>query len=205
MAEAKTKRETVVESVTLENGRVTTFAGKRKMNKLPIFNEDGSYSGLEVEFRNGGYRFYPLNRALAEKTLAHGHSQKMGDEVASVEEYDDMILAMDELHEQLAKGEWGVTREGGSMSGASTVIQALIRVTGKSLDQVKAFLAEKLAQYQAKAKENGEEFTRADLYKSFKAAPSLKDAIAQIEAEKAAKSSKKTKLDAEGALVELAA
>lgn len=203
MAEAKAKKE--VESIALEDGRTVEFAGKRKMNKDIQIDAAGSLTGLRIDFRNGSTRTYPVNPVFLQQFAGHGMSQKYGDEVAGVEDVDDMVVYIDDLHEQIyTKGEWGVRREGGGgMSGAAVVIKALMLHTGKSLEVVKTFLQSKLEQAQAKAAEVGEEFTRADLYKSFKASATLKPIIEKLEAEK--KSSKKTQVDAEGSLGELAA
>lgn len=186
MAEAK--KETKVEVVDLEDGSKGEFAGKRKMNKVLQFNETtGAFEALRVEFRSGAVRVYPRVESLAAKFEAHGYSQKYGDETAGVEDIDDMVQGMDDLHEQVAKGEWRQRSEGGgSAAGSSVVIQALMLKTGQPLQAVKDFMTGLLAKYQA----SDANFTKRDLYASFKASDTLKPFVQQVEDAKAKKAKK---------------
>lgn len=100
---------------------------------------------IRLDFRNGATRTYPLNPALGLRYAGHGGLQKYGDQLAGgvknedgtvSTDLDDWAYATDELHEQLMKGEWSKTRVGGG-GGISILIQALMRFTQRSLEEVK--------------------------------------------------------------------
>lgn len=183
-AQAVTKEKkapAVVTPVTMEDGRVVNFAGKRQM--LKTVDETGM--SVKFDFRNGKSLSYGLTPALIAQFAVHGASQKIGDEAAGVESLDDAILAIEDCIKRLEGGEWSATRAtGDGFSGASFVIRAIAEVSGKSIEQVKAFLQKKLDDAKAK----GEALSRQKLYESFRA-PGSKTAaiIAKLEAEKAAK------------------
>lgn len=210
MAEAKVKAE--VENVRMEDGRTVAFAGKRKVLKETLLDEskiivDGDSVTLRagaisirMDFRNGATRTYPLSVAQIAKFAGHGGEQKFGDELAAPADkplsFDDMVLATDELHDQVnVKGKWSATREssGGGFAGASLVVRAICEVTGKTVDQVKAFLAAKL--------EANPGLTRNKLYDAFRN-PNTETGkvIKRMEEEKLAKESA---IDADQALADL--
>jgi hypothetical protein len=100
---------------------------------------------IRLDFRNGATRTYPLNPALGLRYAGHGGLQKYGDQLAGgvknedgtvSSDLDDWAYATDELHEQLMKGEWSKTRVGGG-GGISILIQALMRFTQRTLEEVK--------------------------------------------------------------------
>lgn len=185
-AEASAKKETVVTPVKMTDGRTVNFAGKRKMSK-EIIIKDGKVS-VRFDFLNGETRTYVVGTALLNQLAGHGASQKIGDEAAGVDEVDDMVVAIDDIITRLNKGEWTTTRAAGDgFSGASVVIRAIGEVTGKTVDEVKAFLEKKLADDKAK----GGTLTRRDLYASFRA-PNSKTGvvIARLEKDKASKAVK---------------
>lgn len=167
------KAEPQLESVKMTDGRIVDFVGKRKMQKESFVSEDGSIS-LRVDFRNGETREFPLNPALYTKFAAHGAEQKYGDECAGLEDVEDMVIAMDELHSRLQNGEWTVRREGSGIAGTSTLLRALVEHTGKTVDQIKAFLSNK---------------TQAEKM-ALRANPKIKPIVDRIEAEKASKAAK---------------
>lgn len=144
------------EKVTMEDGRIVEFAGKRKLLKdvlIPGVTE--GYEGppaVRFDFRNGKTRTYVLHQNLVWQFAAHGASQKIGDETAGEDDIDDMVLAVDEIIERLSgdSPEWTVKREGGGFSGVSVLMRALMEHSGKDEATVKAFLkpkthAEKMA------------------------------------------------------------
>lgn len=150
------KSKTEAEKVTMEDGRVVEFAGKRKLLKdvlLPGTTE--GYDGppaVRFDFRNGKTRTYVLHDKLVWQFAAHGASQKIGDETAGEDDIDDMVLAVDEIIERLSgeTPEWTVKREGGGYAGVSILMRALMEHSGKDEATVKAFLkpkthAEKMA------------------------------------------------------------
>jgi hypothetical protein len=171
--------------VAMTDGRTVEFVGKRRMIKET--GEEGTAATVRFDFVDGSTRSIKvdLTDPLALKLLAHGIAQKVGDETAGEKEVGDMVLAVDAILERLSKGEWGIERGASDgFSGASTVIRALVEVTGKDLAWVKAFLEKKLEDGKAAG------LTRQKLYAAFKA-PGTKTApvIARLEAEKASKDS----------------
>lgn len=186
------KPKTEGESIQMSDGRFVTFAGKRKM--LKTVSEDSK--SVRFDFRNGETREFTIPHGeIAHKLAAHGAAQKIGDETAGVEDLGDMVIAVEAVIDRLHKGEWGATRQAGdSFSGASIVIKAVCEVTGKSVEDVKAFIEKKLA--------STEGLTRAALYQSFRnPASKTGQVIARLEAEKAAK--KGTAANADELLSEL--
>lgn len=129
--------------VTMDDGRKVEFAGKRKMLKDSILNEDGSIQ-VRLDFVNGETRLFTLPTTLVGRFAAHGAEQKLGDEIAGVTDVEDCILAVDELMERLNAGEWGATRAAGNgIAGTSILARALIEHSGKPADVIKAFLRDK--------------------------------------------------------------
>lgn len=193
----KPKREpTVVEEVTMADGRVVGFPGKTKLKKEWIDLEGGA-KGVRFDFRNGATRTFDVsNSTLLIDFACHGASQKIGDEASGEEEVDDMLVAIDAIIGRLAGGEWGKQRGSGtsdSYAGASIVIRALVEATGKTVEFVKAYLDKKLA--------NDPSLTRKDLYASFKNPNSeTGKIIARLENEKKAKA---VKVDADAELAAL--
>jgi hypothetical protein len=193
----KTKREpTVVEEVSMADGRTVGFPGKTKLKKEWV-DLEGSARGVRFDFRNGATRIFDVtSSSLLTDFACHGASQKIGDEAGSEEEVDDMVVAIDAIIGRLAGGEWGKQRSSGasdSYAGASIVIRALIEATGKTVEFVKAYLDKKLA--------NDPMLTRKDLYASFKNPNSeTGKIIARLENEKKAKA---VKVDADAELAAL--
>lgn len=213
--EAVAKPKTEVLAVTMTDGRVVNFAGKRKLNKETVIDASkveideaagilqlsaGAVS-IRMDFRNGDTRLIPLPLSLLAQFAGHGGEQKFGDNLASPADKplseEDMVIATDELAGEIAKGKWGKGRAegGGAVSGASIVVKAIMEVSGKSIEVVKAFLEKKLA-----ADAN---LTRRALYDSFRVAGTPTGiVIKRMEEEKLAKTAK---VDAGAAMEELAA
>jgi len=195
MAENKAKTEVL--EVTMTDGRVVSFAGKRKVQKETLVDEtkissDGSSVqfeagavSLRMDFRNGETRTFPIPLSLIAQFAGHGAEQKYGDELASPADKpmseEDMVLAVDDLDSRIQAGKWKVAREGGGgVSGASIVVRAIMEVSGKDAAAVKDFLQKKL--------DNTEGLTRKALYDSFRAAGTKTGAvIKRMEDEKIAK------------------
>lgn len=129
-------------SVKMTDDRIVDFVGKRKMLKSSWANADGSVE-VRFDFVNGETRTYKLNPALLLDYAAHGAEQKFGDETAGLQDIDDMVLAIEELAERHASGQWNVKREGSGVAGTSTLVRALVEFTGKTVDEVKTFLSTK--------------------------------------------------------------
>lgn len=199
-----------VENVTMSDGRVVGFAGKRKLVKETLIDDarialdgdtvtlaEGAVS-VRMDFRNGETRTFAAPAGLIAQSIGHGLEQKLGDETAGETEVEDMIIAVDDLIGRLSKGEWRVARETGGFAGASLVVRAIMEASGKSQDEVKAFLQRKLDAEQP----DGKKLTRAALYSSFRK-PGTKTAaiIERLEKEKLAGG--KSAVDADAALEEL--
>lgn len=195
---AEKKAPAEVKKVTMSDGRVVDFVGKRRMIKETT--EGDNSVTVRFDFVDGNTRSITvdLTDPLAVKFLGHGISQKVGDETAGDKEVDDMVLHVDAILERLSKGEWGVERGASDgFSGASVVVKAIMEATGKDQAFVKAFLDKKLED----GKANG--LTRQALYKAFRD-PSSKTGqiILRLEAEKAKKESG---VDGDAAIAEMLA
>lgn len=177
------KKETVIETVTMADGRIVDFAGKRKLQKESYVREDGRVT-TRLDFRNGETREFTIPAELINKFAAHGAEQKLGDEIAGVEDVADCVLAIDELIERLYDGKWSVTRESSGIAGTSILLRALVESTGKTVEQVKAFLKDK-TQAQKTALRNSDK---------------LRPIIQRLEAEKA---TGKNAVDTDALLAEL--
>lgn len=142
---AKAKPE--VEVVKMQDGREVGFAGKRKLNKDTLI--EGTSVKVRLDFRNGETRTFDISESKHFLQFAgHGAEQKYGDELAGLKgtdggepDLDDMVMAVDDLHDRLTAGDWTMKREGGTgTAGASALVKALVEVTGKTIEEVKAFL-----------------------------------------------------------------
>ena len=179
------KTETQVETVTMTDGRVVDFAGKRKLLKESSVNADGKVQ-VRLDFRNGETRLFTLPDNLLAKFAAHGAEQKLGDEIAGLTDTEDCVLAVDELIDRLYNGEWSVKREANGMAGTSVLVRALVEHTGKTVEQIKQFLNGKSQAEKVALRNN----------------PKIKPIVERIEAEKA---SKKANVDTDAMLGELEA
>lgn len=177
------KTETQVETVTMTDGRVVDFAGKRKLLKESSVTADGKVA-VRLDFRNGETRLFTIPDALLNKFAAHGAEQKLGDEIAGLIDVEDCVLAVDELIDRLYNGEWSVKREANGMAGTSVLVRALVEHTGKTVEQIKQFLSGKSQAEKVALRNN----------------PKIKPIVERIEAEKA---SKKANVDTDAMLGEL--
>lgn len=220
-AEATAKKsKTEYTPVTMTDGRVVQFAGKRKVNKETLFDTSKievdeaagivqlQYGAISIrfDFVNGETRTQPLSFKKNENGVplvavyaGHGGEQKFGDEFASPADQplspDDMVVAFDDLAALHDSGKWGVGRAagGGGVSGASLVVKAIMEATGKDLAFVKAYLQKKL--------DGDPELTRRALYDSFRVAGTKTgEIIKRLEDEKNAKNAK---VDANAELAEM--
>jgi len=178
-----TKAETVVETITMEDGRVVEFAGKRKLLKASSVTPEGKVV-VQLDYRNGQTRNFTIPDAMLQKFAAHGAEQKLGDEIAGLDDVEDCVMATDELIDRLYNGEWGVKREANGMAGTSVLARALCELYGKTREQVKAFLVGKSQAEKVALRNNAK----------------VKPIIDKIELEKL---SKKSSVDTDGLLTEL--
>lgn len=177
------KAETAVETVTMQDGLIVEFAGKRKLLKESLQLPDGKVQ-VRLDFRNGETRLFTIPDNMLAKFAAHGAEQKLGDEIAGLTDTDDCVIAVDELIDRLYNGEWGVKRESNGMAGTSVLVRALVEHTGKTVEQIKTFLSGKSQAEKVALRNN----------------PKIKPIVERIEAEKA---SKAAKVDTDAMLGEL--
>ena len=189
---ATPKNEVQVETVTMSDGRLVEFAGKKKLLKESFVTADGEVQ-VRLDFRNADTRLFTIPAAMVNRFAAHGAEQKLGDEIAGLKapgggeaDIEDCVLAIDELIDRLYNGEWSQKREANGLAGTSVLLRALVRHTGKTVEQIKAFLAGK-SQAEKTALRNN---------------PKIKPLIEAIEAEKASKG--KATVDTDALLDELA-
>lgn len=176
---ATKKTETQIETITMTDGRVVDFAGKRKLLKESSVSAEGKVQ-VRLDFRNGETRLFTIPDNMLNKFAAHGAEQKLGDEIAGLDAVEDCVLAVDELINRLYDGDWSVKRESNGMAGTSVLIRALVEHTGKTVEQIKQFLSGK---------------THADKV-ALRNNPKIKPVVERIEAEKAAKGAGKVDTDA---------
>lgn len=184
------KAKTEYNNVTMEDGHIVAFPGKRQMAR-EITRENSGHVSVRFDFTNGkslSISSADLTPEVASAVFGNGLSQKVGDETAGVKEVEDMYLAAEAMVERLKNGDWSKGRVAGDgFSGASVVIQAICEVKGKTVEVVKAFLAKKLED----AKARGEKLTRNELYNSFRNPESATGAVIErLEREKRTKSTK---------------
>lgn len=146
---ATARKETEYTTVTMDDGRIVEFPGKRRMQKESLEGKDGSLQ-VRLDFVNGETRTFTLPEALIGKFAQHGAEQKLGDEISGLDDVEDAVIAIDDLMERLETGEWSIRREASGIAGTSVLARALIELTGKSPVDVKADLkalsqAEKVA------------------------------------------------------------
>lgn len=141
--------KTPAEKVTMPDGRVVEFVGKRRMVKESILAE-GVNPQVRLDFRNGKSITFNIPDSLLQRFAAHGAEQKLGDETAGETDVDDMYLGVENLVKRLDAGEWSKERVGGGMSGTSVLIKALVEFSKQptetdeqASERVKAFLADK--------------------------------------------------------------
>lgn len=184
--ESKGKKEPVINSVTMQDGRVVDFVGeKRKLLKESTVEADGAVK-VRLDFVNGQTRLFTLPPALMGKFAAHGAEQKLGDEIAGLGDVEDCVLAVDELIDRLYNGEWTQKKEGNALAGTSVLLRALVELYNgsKTAEDVRKFLAGK-SQAEKIALRNNDR---------------VKPIVERIEAEKAAKAAK---VDTNALLAEL--
>lgn len=176
-----TKAKPQEEMVTMKDGRVVAFVGKRKMLKESLVDDATGKVAVRLDFRNGEIRTFVIPDSLKDKFAAHGAEQKLGDETAGAEDIDDMILWVDELTQRLSAGEWSAAREGGGgVSGVSVLIRAIMESSGKTAEQIKAWLETETKRLNT---------SKQQLTTALRNSKTLKPIVDKIEAEKAAKAS----------------
>lgn len=184
MAEA-TKSTVEKIPVTMTDGRTVEFNKKQKLVKTSTIDEAAGTVTTVLDFVNGETRTFTSPTSLVLRFAAHGIEQKLGDAIAGENEIADAVLSVDDLIKRLEAGEWNVTRSAGAFAGTSILIQALVEASGKTVEDVKAFLSTK------------SQAEKIALRRSDK----LRPIIERLEADKASKS--KNAVDTDSLLGEL--
>jgi hypothetical protein len=201
VATTPAKSKTEYTTVKMEDGRDVQFAGTRQVDKTSLIDVAAGTAAVRFDFRNGKTITLAASDLTAETqltALAHGLSQKVGDEWSGTKDIEDIVLTAEAIVTRLKKDGWSAPKEAGdSLSGASVVIKAIVEATGKTVEAVKAFLDGKIEA----AKARGEKLTRQELYSSFRnPASKTGQIIKRLEEEKAAKA---TKFSADDLLAEM--
>lgn len=170
-----------------KTGRLVEFTGKRKLLKDSFV--DGKGIGVRLDFVNGQSREFRLPEALIEKFAAHGAEQKLGDELAGVDDIDDCVMAIDDLIDRLYEGNWTAKREANAMAGASILAKALCEQSGKDLAVVRAYLSNKTHAEKVALRNNA----------------AIAPIVARLEAAKNAKKKAAPAVDTDSLLADLAA
>lgn len=174
------KGATTVEKVTMTDGRVVDFVGKKRMLKETFITKDenGNVTGIEVrfDFKNGQViTFDVIASGLWAELAGHGAEQKIGDATAGVTDVEEMVLEVQELAKRLSEGKFNAER-GEGFSGVPALARAvheyqLAQGKDKTLEQVTEFIKAKTAAERA----------------ALKLHPQIKAILDRMEAEKAAK------------------
>lgn len=177
----------VINTVKMDDGRIVEFVGKRKMLKESTV-EKGQVV-VRLDFSNGEVRSYRVVHELRDRFTAHGAEQKLGDEIAGVDDVEDCIEAIDALLIRLEKGEWSVTRQSTSsgIAGSSILVRALVELTGKPVGDIRAAMAQKTQEEKMALRRNSK----------------LRPIIERLEAVKSAKKEKKSGVNSDELLGEL--
>jgi hypothetical protein len=169
-AAAAKRPKTEYEKVSMSDGRTVEFPKNRKLSKQSFITGVDGYADapmVRLDFANGETRsvYIAGGELIADainsaddatksrlqfivKAACHGMEQKLGDEMAYQPKKDeveptleDKIEWVDELIGRLSALEWTVAREGGGgLAGAGVLVQALVALSGKSKDEIRAFL-----------------------------------------------------------------
>lgn len=136
-----TKAPKEITSVTMDDGRIVEFSGKKRLDKTVIVAE-GKVS-IRLDFLNGETRTFTVPDTLLLQFAGHGASQKLGDEISDVAKVEDAIEVIDTLMQRLEAGKWQADRATGpssGLAGASVLAKALVKVTGQPITVVRDYL-----------------------------------------------------------------
>lgn len=171
-------------SVTAEDGQTYTFGEKQKVKTDQTVDAGGFVT--KFVFRNGVVRErrIDVSHPLFVRLAAHGDKQKRADCFAGLDDVEDCVEAWDALDRQLEAGTWSEKRVSDGMAGTSILVRALVEVSGKSVESIKA----KLESLDAATK------------KALGLQPKVAEVVARIKAERAAKKAAPNAAEAEAAL-----
>jgi hypothetical protein len=187
MAEATTAPKVEKRAITMTDGRVVGFGQKQRLVKSSVV--DGNAIIGIFDFDNGKSISFTVPDSLLTRFAEHGMLQKIGDSIAGEKDTDDAFESMSDLVKRLSAGEWTQQRQAGAFSGVSILIQALVEASGKTVEEIKAFL------------ESKSQAEKVALRRS----PTIAPIVQRLEAEKAAKSPKANAVDTTSLLAEIGA
>lgn len=179
-----------VRKIQMKDGREVEFAGKRKMLKEIVVERDRVLTRLDFDSGDTLKAYVPAHHLLY--AAGHGLGQKLGDSVAGLKNDDgsaasseDMYLVIEELYTDLnaENSSWNQKGEGTGIGGQSVLLRAMVEFTGKTTEEVKAFLAKRDAKEKMALR-------ASDSPKIGKSNLTLSQVIQKIEAEKKAKAPK---------------
>lgn len=139
----KVRPKELVETVTMEDGKIVDFVGKRRMIKSHTI-VDGKVT-CRFDFRNGKTVFFTIPEELMLRFAAHGAEQKIGDDTSGLTDVEDCLEAVNSIVDRIYETkQWNQARvASATFLGVSNLAKAVCAVTGKPLVEVQAFLRTK--------------------------------------------------------------
>lgn len=186
----KTKGKNVV---VMKDGRTVDFGVRGKLKKAVEIVGSGADAVVKiaVDCINGDTHHFEFNaqHPLLLTLAAHGASQKITDSITKAEENDDVSLGVAQQIQQLIEGKWSQRPASeGLAKGFSTLLEALRRL--KEAKEPGQFL---VGSERHEALKKGLLSKTEDQLKEFRANPTIKALMAEIESEKAAARAAKLK------------
>lgn len=170
--------------VTFPNHGEISFGSRAKTVKkvdeasetVHFFTRDGQIHSLALA---------DLSEAMVRRLALHGIAQKVGDEASGVDDPADISENFAEMIIRLKGGDWGADRSGGGSreSGGGVLARALVRVTGQTIEAVRATLATLTPAQKAKLRSNAKVAKAVAEIKAENASPGTgEDVLAQFAA-----------------------
>lgn len=183
------KEAPVKDAVTFNSHGIETveFGAKEKVKKFSRI-EDGNVHVI-FAYRTGEITSFtmPATHALFARAAQHGLDQKFGDEFAGMDDPDDCAEAFRALAARIDAGEWNQARQSDGLAGMSILAKALVRISNKDIEVVKAMLKELTAAQKAALRKD----------------PSVSKVIREIEDEREARKPDSKKIDTGALLAQL--
>ena len=139
-------------------------------------------SGVSLQFTDGEnltVNLADLSPEMVTQLALHGLSQKLGDSYSGEKDVEVARAKANAVAERLAKGEWKATRDGSGSGRITDLAHAIVRVTGRTLEEVVSMLEEKTKEEKAAIRKN----------------KAVKKALLEIQLERAESSEDDTPLD----------
>lgn len=146
---------------------MTTTNTTAPVAKIPAINIEVNGAIITATFSNGKVLTVDtleLSDTIRQEALIHGIKQKIGDAAAIARNtttgasasINDKFEAMAEVVERITSpdGTWNKVREGGAGAGNTLLQKALMEMTGKTRDEITAFLEKKTKEEKAALRNN---------------------------------------------------